>query len=165
MNTNTNTTAEIKSVDAVKYVASKRKMNFTKTGQLKDKKSAFLFVVRQDGKWSTLAEYANDFTTLAKFDAFVGTMNSDKAAYKLPDIMRLFGLDVSEGVEKAAREAKAQLDAAEQKREERDRKYVADGIEAARDKGADAAQRKWERLAEIYPDATTGDCEAADIAA
>lgn len=140
-------------------------MKFTKTGQLKDKKSAFLFVVRQNGKWQTLAEYANDFTTLAKFDNFVGTMNADNAAYKLPDLLRLFSLDVSEGVENSARAAKARLDEAERKREERDRKYVADGIEAARDKGADAAQRKWERLAEIYPDATTGDCEAADFAA
>lgn len=161
-------------VDRVKYVASKHNVKITKTGLIRHNKSAYIFVIRERVKmsdnserfdWSTIAEHALNKADCDRCESFMGTFNADKAAATLPLALRAFGLDVPTSVESAAKTAQERLDAAALKKETKEREFVANGIYAARADGADKAAARWERLAEKYPDATTGDCEAADFAA
>lgn len=127
----------IKKIDAVKYKANDYRVD--KKG--KRTPSKFAFWVRAGGAWTTAAESGDE-----RAEQFRGVFSADVAAFKLPDIIDACGLEVSEGVLKAADEAEARLNAILRKREEREDATVAKGWDAFRSAKADAAEKAWERL-------------------
>lgn len=152
----------IKKIDAIKYRANDYRVD--KKG--KRTPSKFAFWVRAGGAWTTAAESGDE-----RAEKFRGVFSADVAAFKLPEIMETCGLEVSEGVRKAAEEAEARLNAMLRKREEREDETVAKGWDVFRDAKAAAAKRSWERLtanveerARAKADATATDATAPDTA-
>lgn len=129
----------IKKIDAVKYKANDYKVD--KRG--KRTPSKFSFWVRAGGQWNTAAESGDE-----RAEQFRGVFSADVAALKLPDIIEVCGLEVSDGVLKAAEDAEARLNAILIKREKREAETVAKGRLAFLTAKADSAEKSWDRLKE-----------------
>ena len=129
----------IKKIDAVKYRANDYRVD--KKGKRTPTK--FAFWVRANKTWTTAAESGDE-----RAEKFRGVFSADVAAFKLPDIMDACGLEVPDGVLKAADDAETRLNALLRKREEREVATVEKGWDAFRDAKEDAAKKSWNRLKE-----------------
>lgn len=138
----------IKKIDAVKYRANDYRVD--KKG--KRTPSKFAFWVRVSRTWTTAAESGDE-----RAEKFRGVFSADVAAFKLPDIMEACGLEVSEGVRKAADAAEMRLNAILRKREEREDATVAKGRAAFLTAKAESAEKAWDRLKERVDERANAD--------
>lgn len=142
----------IKKIDAVKYRANDYKVD--KRG--KRTPSKFAFWVRAGGQWTTAAESGDE-----RAEKFRGVFSADVAALTLPEIIEACGLEVSDGVRKAAEDAEARLNAILIKREKREAETVAKGRDAFLAKREASAEKAWDRLKERVDERAKTDADTA----
>ena len=129
----------IKKIDAIKYKANDYRID--KKG--KRTPSKFAFWVRAGGVWTTAAESGDE-----RAEKFRGVFSADTAALKLPGIMESCGLEVSDGVRKAAEDAETRLNEILRKREAREDATVERGRAAYLAAKSESAIKSWDRLRE-----------------
>jgi hypothetical protein len=129
----------IKKIDAVKYRANDYRVD--KKG--KRTPSKFAFWVRANGTWTTAAESGDE-----RAEKFRGVFSADVAAFTLPDILGKCGLEIPEGVDRAAKEAAERIAEKALKIEKREKETVEKGRAAFLTAKAESAEKAWDRLEE-----------------
>lgn len=129
----------MKKIDAIKYKANDYRVN--KRG--KRTPSKFAFWVRAGGVWTTAAESGDE-----RAEQYRGVFSADVAALKLPEIIGACGLEVSDGVRRAAEDADARLNEILRKREAHEDATVERGRAAYLAAKSESAIKSWDRLRE-----------------